>query len=127
MRSPFFRVDRSARTDSIMTDSQSNKSFVSIAVAKTKSAKAVNEDSCMAYLGGNISLIALADGLGSSTDSHIASALAIETIQAKAADLDRMSGHCGADIASQVWQDVAHALTGHFVKNRSRYSDLSSP
>jgi serine/threonine protein phosphatase PrpC len=65
--------------------------------------------------------VAIADGLGSSLDAHIASALAVKVFLAGVADLDRPANGIETAAVRQIWGRVVRALTHYYKQNALRY------
>lgn len=89
----------------------------------SKPFKNPNQDAGEVYRGKHCSAVAIADGLGSSFDAHIASTLAVKVFLAGVYDLDQQGKVINADAVRQLWQLVARALAHRFTNNAARYRE----
>ncbi len=98
----------------------------SIVVGCSKTEKAQNEDYCDLYTGTNLTAIAIADGLGSSTDAHIASRLAVESFlnNVKSADSRGKVSLNHIDIR-RFWENTVKNLRGYYEENKRNYMNKS--
>lgn len=81
----------------------------SIAV-NSKTLKTHNEDSGGSYKGENLSAIAIADGLGSSVDAHIASDLAVKSFLHEIQAIDGSRKELGFEDVKQIWESTVLSL-----------------
>lgn len=91
-----------------------------LAVA-SKAAKDPNQDACGVYRGRHYSAIALADGLGSSFDAHIAAQLAVDAFLTGVQEYDQLIPHLGTPALRQLWTRVARAVAAQYTAHRERY------
>jgi len=91
-----------------------------LAVA-SKPFKDPNQDAGDIYHGQHCSALAIADGLGSSLDAHLASTLAVRNFLAGVADLDRQAQTIDPDAVRQIWERMVRALAHRSTNNPARY------
>jgi PPM family protein phosphatase len=99
----------------------------SIKAIASKAAKSVNEDACTLFAGEYVSLVAIADGLGTSVDCHLAARLATEAIGAAALRLEQSREQVRIDTVEELWKSVGEAIPAFYAGHRDRYGDAPSP
>lgn len=92
-----------------------------IIIADTKSSKSQNEDSCGIYIGTEISAIAIADGLGSSLDSHLASELAVKTFVKKIKDHDEGKRTVNETDVISAYENIFQEIKNESHKTEKQY------
>ncbi len=93
-----------------------------LAVA-SHAAKDPNQDAGEVYHGHQYSALAIADGLGSSFDAHIASSLAVKIFLAGVQEYDQQARRLDADAVRQLWDRVVRALAHQRITKHRRYRD----
>lgn len=128
------KIDQNANVSSIPTTSDINPTneaktsleYLSGCLAvKTKTAKLQNEDFCAKYEGKYMSAIAIADGLGSSIDAHVASKIAVENFLK---DIELYEKQDKIDTRKlepaniiQFWKNIITKLNDNYKKNEERF------
>jgi serine/threonine protein phosphatase PrpC len=87
----------------------------------SKPFKDPNQDAGGVYHGTHYSALAIADGLGSSLDAHIASTLAVKNFLAGVEDLDQQAHRIDPDTVRQLWERMVRALAHRATHNTARY------
>ena len=89
----------------------------------SKPFKDPNQDAGDIYRGEHCSAVAIADGLGSSFDAHIASKLAVEVFLTGVQEFDRQDREITIETVHQLWDHVPDALAHYCNSNPARYLD----
>ena len=89
----------------------------------SKPSKDPNEDAGAVYSGQHCSAVAIADGLGSSFDAHIAADLAVRVFLACVEELDRQATVMDVSAVQQLWDRVAEALHDYYTQHCLRYRE----
>lgn len=95
-------------------------SRTSLAVG-TKNAQAQNEDFCALYKGNSISAIAIADGVGSSTDSHIAARLAVNQFLGNVKSFDDKKKEVKSEDVIKFWINITKKIKDERENNKEKY------
>jgi PPM family protein phosphatase len=98
-----------------------------IAAGASVTAKTINEDACQIRSSDKLCTIAVADGLGSSFDSHVAASIATATFVAECAKLTTPAIASPAGVVSSIWAGVEKRLHEHYTANRDHYSGQPAP
>ena len=107
------------RTQSTQTGSRER---VDIAV-ESKSSKELNQDAGTVYLGQHCSAVAIADGVGSSFDAHIAAELAVRVFLAGVEELDQQAIVMDVCAVRQLWGRVAQELRSYYTQHPIHYRE----
>jgi PPM family protein phosphatase len=99
----------------------------SVLAVATKPAKPQNEDFCDRYNGEIFSAIAIADGVGSTIDAHIAAELAVENFLKKVKSFDdREQKKVEPKNIVKFWESTAEKIKAYYKENKERYQDKST-
>lgn len=96
-----------------------------LAVA-SKACKNPNQDAGAVYAGTHCSAVAIADGLGSSFDAHVASNLAIKIFLAGVQEYDQQAARITPSTVHQLWERAVRALAHRQAQNPMRYRDQAN-
>jgi len=99
----------------------------SILAIASKAAKSTNEDACTLFAGDRVSLVAIADGLGTSVDCHLAARLATDAIHAAALRLEQSGEQVRIDTVEDLWKSVGEAIPAFYAGHRDLYDNAPSP
>src|SRR5690348_15988588 len=89
--------------------------------AATKPFKRTNEDACLAFESSQLTVLAVADGVGSSRDSNLASQLAIQSIQRHIETLNPDLPVDGFRLIDQIWDTLATNFKKYYEDRREHY------
>jgi PPM family protein phosphatase len=87
----------------------------------SKSFKNPNQDAGDVYRGEHCSAVAIADGLGSSLDAHIASTRAVRVFLTGVRLLDQQANAINPGAVQRLWSLVVRALEQYYTHNAARY------
>lgn len=114
---------------SLNQESLANRKAGHLAVigAATRTLKQQNEDTIAVHKGPRVCAIALADGLGSSVDGHLAASLAsgafIEAVKAR-----EIAGQpFDFEAIREIWRSAADRIVAHFQEHRAQYEGARAP
>lgn len=99
----------------------------SVVAAESTSAKLTNEDYCHVYTGKHFCALGIADGVGSSAESHIAAELCVTRFLECVGNSDRQERALSIDDLRSFWQTAASSVKTHYEQNKSKYATLQSP
>ncbi len=95
--------------------------------AASVTAKTVNQDACQVRSGDNFCALAVADGLGSSFDAHLAASIATTAFIAESSRLAAPAAILSSAAVSATWEAVAKRLHEQYAKTPERYSGQAAP
>lgn len=90
------------------------------------SAKRQNEDAHLVYRGQSMNAVAVADGVGSAVDSHLASRAAVHAFMQAVRELDEKRGTASVADIRCCWTEAGSAIRGLYDSRRSFYMDERS-
>ncbi len=96
-----------------------------IVAVGTKTAKPQNEDFCDLYKGESVSALAIADGLGSSTDAHVAAELAVKYFLEGVKSFDCRNKTIKSEDIVKFWKSVAIKIKAYYEENKEQYQNKS--
>jgi serine/threonine protein phosphatase PrpC len=98
-----------------------------IAAGASVSSKTTNQDACEIRRSEKFCTIAVADGLGSSFDAHLAASIATTAFIEECGSLTEPGLIPTTNAVNLVWKGVAKQLHDHYEKSADRYFDQSAP
>ncbi len=98
-----------------------------IAAAATVTSKGTNQDSCQIRCADNFCAIAVADGLGTSFDAHLAASIVTTAFVEECGALAAPGVLPSTGAVNLVWKRVAKQLHDHYVQSPDRYFEQSAP
>jgi serine/threonine protein phosphatase PrpC len=98
-----------------------------VAAAATVTSKSTNQDSWQLRCSDKFCALAVADGLGTSFDAHLAASIVATAFVEECDSLTAPGLIPGTSSVNSVWKSVAHQLRDHYLKNPDRYFEQSAP
>ena len=98
-----------------------------VCASASKASKQTNEDAHAHFRGEHLAFVAIADGLGSSPDCHIASGLVIDSIDRYLRRLDRPDASLSMKDVTELWTTVAATIENFCQGNPRKYPEGSHP
>jgi hypothetical protein len=87
----------------------------SIIFAASKSSKSLNEDCCAFYSGNKVSAIAIADGVGSSSFSYLASKLAVEEFIKKIKEYEEHNNKIDEMEVVSIYNEISKKIKEEYI------------
>lgn len=112
--------------EQIPSKTEKTKNLSEDIALKTKSSKLVNEDSFGYFKGNFCSVVAIADGVGSSTDAHIASNMAVSNFIEEVKSFDCNHKEPEFEDIMKFWVQTAEKMKIFYETNKEKYKDKSN-